>query len=507
MIIYVRKSGNDTNDGLTNNTALQSFNAAITKISKSTDDMNQIIIGAGVYESDFANNCLTKDNVSIIGDSIGRIIGDSGKVVIVDNGKAGGISFNWWTGNNINFENLIITNNGKYHEYGYMQFATYDTKNWIFKNCVLDYRSGASHNLDSMNTVSLINCTVVTPYFLGLYSTANNQARPAIMINTLIISMIAYDYCSKPLGPEINCVRLEYSDLDKIVKNKDAFDFSVCGQYITSVKNKGIDTYEGYSIPTVDLLGRSYEGLPWIGASISFPEGHLYIKDNEAYGIKDGVLQKLSSHWSTLSNNEKTNVFKSTNSKSASLTDLRSLGKFKKATYQEDDISKPCTFTAIPKDQLILPKGLISVESFEGIDKATLTYTLSGGGTLKILVTTDNATYRTYDFSVQTWLAIDHTNIDTVKESGIDATQLGNISRAGWDALITGKAGIGFAYLLCIENTTDTCAVDKLDLQVDMKGSWDKAIQGTDYKYGYPRNNILRVQLLANGDYKINYQK
>lgn len=504
MIIYVRKSGDDTNNGLTNNTGLQSFNAAITKINKSTDGENKIIIGAGVYESDFANNCITKSGVNIIGDSSGKFTGDSGKVIINDNGNAGGISFNWWAGNNLIFENLIITNNGIHHQYGYMDFENSNIKNWVFRNCILYYYNTGISSFIAMNTISLVNCTILMPYFLG-YRQYGQNVRPQILLNTLIIS--DNDYSDLPLGPEINCLRLKYSDIDKIIKNKTNYDFSVNGEYISSIKNKGIDTYEGYEVPTHDLLGRSYEGLPWIGASISFPEGHLYIKNNEAYGVKDGVLQKLSDNWLTLSNNEKINVFKSTNSISASLTDLQSLGKFKKATYQEDDISKPYTFTAIPKDQLILPKGLISVESFEGIDKVTLTYTLSGGGALKILVTTDNATYQAYDFSAGAWQVIDHTKLDTVKASSIDAAQLGNINRAGWDALTTGKVGIGFAYLLCIEDTTDTCAVDKLDLQVDMKGSWDKAIHGTDYKYGYPRNNILRVQLLSNGDYKINYQK
>jgi hypothetical protein len=38
-------------------------------------------------------------------------------------------------------------------------------------------------------------------------------------------------------------------------------------------------------------------------------------------------------------------------------------------------------------------------------------------------------------------------------------------------------------------------------------GSWNKAVHGTDYTYGYPANDILRVNILADGDYKINYVK
>lgn len=225
------------------------------------------------------------------------------------------------------------------------------------------------------------------------------------------------------------------------------------------------------------------------------------------YGMNNNVFTKLTDKWSTLNDDEKVSLFDSTNSKTATIEDLSKIGKFKILSFAKVDTLQSVTLTIVPKDQLIKPKGLISIESFEGIDKASLTVDISGSGSLKMLVTNDNKTYQTYDFTNKVWQVIDHTDLNNVKIIGIEATMLTTIDRTAWDALTTGKAGIGFAYLLCIEDTADTCAVDKLDMQVDMKGSWDKAIQGTDYKYGYPRNNILRVQLLANGDYKINYQK
>ena len=52
---------------------------------------------------------------------------------------------------------------------------------------------------------------------------------------------------------------------------------------------------------------------------------------------------------------------------------------------------------------------------------------------------------------------------------------------------------------------SDTCKTDNLTLQVDMKGSWQSALKGTDFNYGYPANDQLKVVLLKDGSYKINY--
>ena len=38
-----------------------------------------------------------------------------------------------------------------------------------------------------------------------------------------------------------------------------------------------------------------------------------------------------------------------------------------------------------------------------------------------------------------------------------------------------------------------------------MKGEWNSAIKGTDFSYGYPANDRLKVTLLTTGNYKINY--
>lgn len=234
------------------------------------------------------------------------------------------------------------------------------------------------------------------------------------------------------------------------------------------------------------------------------PTKKLYLKNSEAWGMSNGVFTKLADDYNYLTDAEREALFSSEN---PAIADLTALKRIRILKYNEANSQPQTVMTAVPKPKLALPKGLISLESFEGIDKASLTSNISANASCRLLVTTDLATYQTYDVVNQVWQAVDHTNITDVMAIGIDAAELSNIPCSAWDVLTNGKSGIGFAYLLSIEDTTDICNIDKLELTVDMKGAWNKAIHGTDYTYGYPQNNLLRVNLLSNGDYKINYQK
>jgi len=165
---------------------------------------------------------------------------------------------------------------------------------------------------------------------------------------------------------------------------------------------------------------------------------------------------------------------------------------------------------AVPKDKLLLPKALLSI-SLNGINSMAAEKNVSGSGEIKFIITTDLSTYKTLNFTSGVWETIDHTNLATVKTKGIDSTALSTITRAQWDSLIAGKTGIGFAILLAQEVSVDDCKLDLLSLHINggsfSAGSWDKAIHGADYKYGYPKSNLLRVTLLTDGDYKINYSE
>lgn len=232
----------------------------------------------------------------------------------------------------------------------------------------------------------------------------------------------------------------------------------------------------------------------------------LYLKeDDSCYEIKNGVATQVSNNWNGLSDQDKKKIFLSAQQELAPAIELQDLGKFKVLTYLESDIQPRYVLKAIPKDHLIVPKELISLDNIEGVDKVTVKVNLSGQGTCKVIVTTNLETFQTLKDGV--WVEIDHTDITAIAADGINAAQLSAITRIEWDALASGKGGIGFAYLPSIEDITDVCEIDKLELTVDMKGSWRKALHGTDYDYEYPTNNLLSVTLLTNGDYKINYCK
>lgn len=126
---------------------------------------------------------------------------------------------------------------------------------------------------------------------------------------------------------------------------------------------------------------------------------------------------------------------------------------------------------------------------------------------IRFIVTTDLGEYKTFNFGAENWEDINIEDLDAIKNSGIRYDEISNITREKWDELTELQSGIGFAFLLDQNLVSSPCAIDSLSMQVDMKGSWDKAVHGTDYKYGYPKNNLLRVTLLTDGDYKINYSE
>ena len=472
-------------------------------------------------------------------------------------------------------------------------------------------------------------------------------------------------------------------------------------------------------VKLVILDSYDYRGYKWTGfwgvklTGAICNAYNLYMAQDGIYGVKNNVFTKITDNFNSITDTEKVALFKATDYNTPTVNELSSIGKFKVLSYAESNEHIKCSIIGVPKNQMVLPNGLINLESFEGIDKATLgvniksinqsinmrfnerginglnkelwsnsgvtfdepgvfgnksakigktnyltaqdnekwnfgaddftialwvkpyallergaiiaqrsdagqygpiqiglsptgfyiyaskatgvwdidkdiafpveqnvwyhvalirkgntltfyvngtdlyTTTLTGsfsdfsnpmrignsgssglyGATcylddivfvkkalwssnftlpstylldylcIKLLVTNDNKTFLAYDFTTQVWQIVDHTNLAKVKLFGIDVANLKDIDRTAWDKITAGKIGIGFAYMLSIEDTTDTCEVDKLELQVDMKGSWNKAIHGTDYNYGYPKNNILRVSLLTNGDYKINYSE
>ena len=215
------------------------------------------------------------------------------------------------------------------------------------------------------------------------------------------------------------------------------------------------------------------------------------------------IFKKLADSYDTLTTLEKKNLFIGSNYLKPTISELQGLGEFTCLSYSDSNSAK-FTITGVPNDQLVIPTSLISISTFEGINSVSITNNVSNGGSVNIVVTTDMVTYYTYDFTNTKWITVNLNKAD-IKSSGLTLTSIGQITRNGWDKLTSSTSAIGFAYLLSKNNESDNVDIDKLTLNVDMKGSWNHAIYGTDVTYGYPLNNELKVTLLTDGSYKINY--
>ena len=239
------------------------------------------------------------------------------------------------------------------------------------------------------------------------------------------------------------------------------------------------------------------------------PKNYYLFKkeDGTAHKYDGSAMVQVTSDWNALSDANKETAFLAASQELPLISLLAGLGKYKTMVYSADSsMATPSgAVSAAPKDRAVIPKGLISLAGFEGIDSVSLSKTLSGAGAAVLAVTTNLTTFKT--FSGGAWVDIDISDVAAFKAGGITTTALSSLVRANWDAITTGEQGIGFAYLPTVEIASDVASVAEIDLTVDMKGAWTRAVHGTDFTYAYPKNNLLRIQLLTSGDYKVNYHE
>ena len=210
--------------------------------------------------------------------------------------------------------------------------------------------------------------------------------------------------------------------------------------------------------------------------------------------------QVLATDCNSLTDAEKESLFKGTNYQLPTIAELTALGKFKVAIYDDYSTQHKYQMKAVPLNQVVKPVKLISTKSFNNIDSITITSSVSTDAVLKIAVTTDLRDYKVYNSSTGEWDVI-----SDIETEGRIPADIASIPSSAWGILLKESEGIGFEYFLSITNISDTCKTDNLTLQVDMKGSWQSALKGTDFNYGYPANDQLKVVLLKDGSYKINY--
>lgn len=215
------------------------------------------------------------------------------------------------------------------------------------------------------------------------------------------------------------------------------------------------------------------------------------------------VFKKVASSYDNLTTTEKKNLFLASNYLKPSLAELQSLEEFECLAYGESDKTK-FWVSGVSRPQLVVPVSLIDIGSFEGINSLSICGNISDGGSVKIALTTDMEKYYTFSRTSLEWDEVELTE-EAIEASGMSILNVGNLTREDWDKLLSATSTIGFAYLLSMEEESDDVSLDKITINVDMKGTWNHAIYGTDVVYGYPANNLLKVTLKTDGSYKINY--
>jgi hypothetical protein len=158
---------------------------------------------------------------------------------------------------------------------------------------------------------------------------------------------------------------------------------------------------------------------------------------------------------------------------------------------------------AIPKAVIVTPTKDISIRSVETIDSFTLNTNLGGQGMVKVAVSFDKGnTWHTRKDNAWSEISLE---VSTMQIDGMYSATLNAITSTEWSQLRGASETIRFAYLLSMENETDILEVQDLVSQMDMKGTWKKAVHGSHYDYEYPNNDELLVTIFEGGDYKINY--
>lgn len=213
----------------------------------------------------------------------------------------------------------------------------------------------------------------------------------------------------------------------------------------------------------------------------------------------------LAENWDTLTDAQKEALFMDTNYAKPTIQELEALGKpFKVASYGASPLKVKTVVEGVPKPRLVLPKTLFGSD-FDTINSMTATVSETGNGKVRFIFTTDLVTYYTFNFGMFDFVPVSSLDAATVLSEGINATGLGTLTATEFSKIFTGIDEIGIGFALEKDLLAESAAVDNLVMNVDMIGSWKKAVHTTDYDYEYASNKVLRVTLLTDGTYKINY--
>ena len=151
------------------------------------------------------------------------------------------------------------------------------------------------------------------------------------------------------------------------------------------------------------------------------------------------------------------------------------------------------------KVETVYQNALLDLSKFISIDKIVPDYTITNSSTIRVAITTDLLTYKTYNFNTSSWETIDK---DKVVSDGIPINKLDSIPKNSLSEL--GRK-IAFAYAIILDNSeTDTCQINSISITTSSDEKWVKTKQ-EDQSYGYLNSKVLQITFSKSGYYKVNY--
>lgn len=234
--------------------------------------------------------------------------------------------------------------------------------------------------------------------------------------------------------------------------------------------------------------------------------GHqTFVHGDNAYGVKNGSTVLLASNWSSLSNNSKAIKIQDLDydilPKVSDIIDKVSDENISKVESYQVDAGTPNLVikSAGKKVETVYQNTLLDLSKFVSVDKIVPDYTITDSSTIRVAITTDLLTYKTYNFNTSSWETIDKSK---VVSDGIPINKLDSIPKNSLSEL--GRK-IAFSYTIILDNSeTDTCQINSISIATSSDEKWVKTKQ-EDQSYGYLNSKVLQITFSKSGDYKVNY--
>lgn len=251
--------------------------------------------------------------------------------------------------------------------------------------------------------------------------------------------------------------------------------------------------------------GALYDGTPFVPPGMSGGYQLAYVNNN-VYGYDDTYeFVKIASNWDSKTPIEKQSIINTMGLMDIVIEDIQSIttsptDEIHMEIYAKDSNKKVCNLIEKEYETTVIPSSLLSIPNpLSELKKISFTSSLTEDSYIKILITSDLTTYKTYDFVNNVW--IDNVNITDISVSGMDINKLSDISAT--DLAILGN-DFAFAYFLHLEPYEANCNISKLDLDVSLTYA-QKHCNQTIANYEYPMFNKLKVIFYEDGEFKVNY--